>query len=142
MGGSYRLRVHTFTAGSDQVQTLKPCIVGLRADLLQQFLHALFNALLRGISAMLDDRGEVTPLSVSRPDFLLSKQHHFLARACSLTPTTAAPCMAERQLLSMTDEHFDVACFYTISSQYAVSPVTFQREMRSLENNIQEVIPL
>lgn len=65
VGASYRLCVPTLTAGSYQVQTLQPCLVGLRADLLLQFLHPLFNALLRGIAAMVDDRGEVTPLSVS-----------------------------------------------------------------------------
>lgn len=80
VGGSYRLCVPTLAAGSFQVQTLQPCLVGLRADLLLQFLHC-FNALLRGISAMVDGRGEITPPSASLPDVLQLKQHHFLAQA-------------------------------------------------------------
>ena len=91
---SYRICVPTLAVGSYQVQTLQPCLVGPRADLLLQFLHALFNALLQGISAMVDGRGEVTPLSASSPDVLLLKQHHFLA--CTLTLTTGTPCLAEK----------------------------------------------
>lgn len=62
--GGYRPCVPTVTAGSYKEQTLQPCLVVLRADLWLPLLHALFNALLRGVWAVADDRGEVTPLSV------------------------------------------------------------------------------
>lgn len=44
-------------AGSYQVQTVQPCLVGLgSASTAALLLHALFHALLRGISAAVDDR--------------------------------------------------------------------------------------
>lgn len=73
------------TAGSYEVQTVQPCLVGLRADRLLHFLHALFHALLRGILAV------VELLVYHSPDQLVQ----FLSASLSLKAATAT-CMTNR----------------------------------------------
>lgn len=75
------------TAGSYEVQTAQPCLVGLRADRLLHFLHALFHALLRGILAMV----ELKSLVYHSPDQLAQ----FLSTSLSLKATTAT-CMTNK----------------------------------------------
>lgn len=74
--GSYRLREPALAAGSCCVQTKEPCLLGLRADALLQFPRVVSCVLLRGISAVVDDSGEVAP-SDSWPYPLLQNQLHF-----------------------------------------------------------------
>lgn len=75
------------TAGSYEVQTAQPCLVGLRADRLLHFLHALFHALLRGISAVV----ELKSLVYHSPDQLAQ----CLSASLSLKAATAT-CMTNR----------------------------------------------